>query len=191
MSNSDPLEPSFEVRPGGRPTGELGMEFERRGRQRSPSSPIIAKSVPLPLAAKYRITWRVGVLVLCLDRCRGKAATVPQLHVLTWALQDTANYEALKRYWTGNDDGTSLRAWNPELEETLRVARASGLIAQLPNGRQSLTAEGRRLADKIAAPESEILLQERELLLALGMISTAGMWRRLNASTPSERRNTR
>ena len=138
----------------------------------------------MPLAARYRISWRVGVLILCLDRCRGKAATVPQLHVLTWAVQDPANYETLMTYWSGHDDETSLRAWNPELEDTLRVTRAAGLIAQSSTGRQTLTESGKQLANRINALDSETLSREREILRSLGLISTAGMWKRLDASAP-------
>lgn len=188
MIGSNPgEEPGIEVREGERALDSLGTEYRDNHREHSPTSPVVAETVPIPLAARYRIGWRVGVLILCLDRCRGKAATVPQLHVLTWAAQDPDNYETLMRYWTGHEDGTSLRAWNPALEDTLRVTRAARLIVQSSTGRQALTKSGKQLANKINAPDSETLSREREILRSLGLISTAGMWRRLDASAPPAR----
>lgn len=163
------------------------MKYPGNPREHSPTSPVVAEAVPMPLAARYRISWRIGILILCLDRCRGKAATVPQLHVLTWAMQDPDNYNTLMAYWPGRQYETSLRTWNAELEDTLRIARAAGLVAQSSNGRQALTKFGKQLANRINVADSEIFSREREMLRSLGLISTAGMWRRLDASAPPGR----
>lgn len=153
-----------------------------QGEQRSlsPRSPLFAAIVPLPLAPRSRIAWRLGLLVLCLNQCRAYSATVEQLHILTWALQGADNYNELTRYWSGSVPGRKLRVWNAELDDTLRVAIAGDLVELTSSGRQKLTALGARLAKELSSKRSEAFEVERRQLSELGRISTTGMMRRLN-----------
>jgi len=173
-------EESIEVRPGGYPSRSVGAEFSQVDRLQSPGSPIVAQAVPLPLAARHRISWRIATLTLCLLQCRGNSATVMQLHILTWAIQSSANFDTLRRHWLGVLSGAVLRVWNSDLDDSIRVAVATGLVVQSVNGRQSLTATGLQLAQALADPDNENFLPEREQLRELGRISTAGMMRRLS-----------
>jgi hypothetical protein len=171
---------AIAVRPGGYPTGQVGAEFQQGNRRPPPQSPIIAEAVPLPLAARSRIRWRVAALALCLLQCRGQSATVSQLHILTWAVQNQSNFHTLSQHWIGRAPGTTLRVWNPELEDTLRIAVAAGVIEQSSNGRQKLTTEGISLAQQLSSSGEEVMSVEQELLKELGRISTAGMMKRLS-----------
>ncbi len=178
--------PPIEVRPGVSPTRSVGADFGQISRRPPPASPIVAEAVPLPLPARSRIAWRVATLALCLQQCRGQSATVMQLHILTWAIQSQSNFDALKRHWLGRASGETLRIWNPDLEDALRIASAAHLIDQKTNGRQSLTPEGLLLAQQLDASDGEAMLIEREFLSELGKISTAGMMRRLNGLAVGE-----
>lgn len=155
----------------------------RRVRHRPPSGPLTIASVPLPLPGRDRIAWRVAALLLCLNACRGQSATVEQLHVLSWAVRDPHNAEALLDAWEGHR-GTvrPLRAWDPSLDDTLRLTRASGLITQRTNGRQELSELGARVV--AAVRENAAMESERRLLASLGRVTESGMWERLGRRSP-------
>jgi hypothetical protein len=151
----------------------------RRIRHPAPSGPLTLASVPLPLPGRDRIAWRIAALLLCLNACRGRSATVEQLHVLTWAVRDRRNADVLLDVWEGNHGAVRpLRAWDPALDDTLRLARASGLISQRANGRQELSESGARVV--AAFRENDAAMEsERRLLASLGNVTESGMWERL------------
>lgn len=157
-----------------------------RVRRPPPSGPLTLASVPLPLPGRDRIAWRIAAVLLCLDACRGRSATVEQLHVLSWAVRDRHNADALLDAWEGHRGAVrSLRAWDPSLDDTLRLARASGLITQRPNGRQELSESGTRMVAAIR--DSNVTMDsERRLLASLGRLTESGMWERLGRR-PSRR----
>jgi len=149
-----------------------------RPRRATPLTPVASRRTPLPLAGRERTGWRLAALLLILRACRGRSATLEQLHVLMWYLRDDANATTLLAAWNGPDSAQrSLRAFDPLLDDTLSLARASGLVEQQQTGRQALSAPGGVLADAL---RSEGLMDvEQRLLVQLGSISESGMWRRL------------
>jgi hypothetical protein len=155
--------------------------FDRphRVRRSTPIDALELAAVPLPLPGRDRISWRVTAILLCLAACRGSSATVEQLHVLSWAVRDEHNADTLLAAWEQRPGVTRpLRAWDPGLDDTLKLARAGGLITQRSNGRQELSASGVRV---VAATRygSGVMDQERGLLASLGRVTTSGMWERL------------
>ena len=149
-----------------------------RAEHSTPLTPVASRRTPLPLAGRERTGWRLAALVLILRACRGRSATVEQLHVLMWYLRDDANAATLLAVWNGPASAQrSLRAFDPLLDDILSLARASGLVEQQQSGRQALSAAGGTLAD---AFRSEGLMEvEQRLLVQLGNISESGMWQRL------------
>src|SRR5229473_2899990 len=116
-----------------------------RVRRRYPTGPLALATIPLPLPGRDRIAWRITSVLLCLDACRARSATVEQLHVLSWAVRDQHNADALLAAWERRPGAARLlRAWDPGLDDTLKLARASGLITQRTNGRQQLSESGAR-----------------------------------------------
>lgn len=157
-----------------------------RARRRPPGGPLTVATVPLPLPGRDRVVWRVASLLLCLDACRGSSATVEQLHVLSWAVRDKHNADALLAVWEGRAGAIRpLRVWNPSLEDTLKLARASELITQRPNGRQALSDSGARVVAAVKATRAA-MASERRLLGRLGRLTESAMWERLGR-TPSRR----
>ena len=156
----------------------------RRVRRRAPSGPLTLARVPLPLPGRDRIAWRITALLLCLNACRGRSATVEQLHVLSWAVRDPHNADDLLDVWEGHPGAVRLlRAWDPALDDTLRLAQASGLITQRPNGRQELSESGARVV--VAVRENDAAMDsERRLLASLGRVTESGMWERLGRRPP-------
>ena len=154
----------------------------------TPLAPVASRRTPLPLVGRERTGWRLAALVLILRACRGKSASLEQLHVLMWYLRDEANAVTLLAIWDSPDSAQrSLRAFDPLLDDLLSLARAAGLVEQKPSGRQALSATGGRLADAI---RSEGLMEtEQRQLAQLGGISEARMWERLGR--PSDQRPSR
>jgi hypothetical protein len=168
--------------------GELGEAYTqehlaaRRGRRAtSPSAPVFAEAVPLPLPGSERAVWRLALLCLCLNACRGKSATIEQLHLLMWATRDDANWNQFRAAWSSERLSDPLRAWDPQLDELLRVARAAGLVSQSSTGRQKLSDSGRRLVHEMISMNEVPLREEIERLATLGTLSEAELWRRMGS----------
>jgi hypothetical protein len=162
--------------------GEQAPEkFDRPHRVRLPfpAGALQLDTVPLPLPGRDRITWRITAVLLSLAACRGRSATVEQLHVLSWAVRGERNADALLAAWEQRPGASrSLRAWDPGLDDTLKLARASGLITQLGNGRQKLSEPGERVVAAIQ-DNSGAMGRELQLLGRLGRLTESGMWERL------------
>ena len=167
--------------------GEQAPEtFDRPHRLRRlyPIGPLALATVPLPLPGRDRIAWRITSVLLCLDACRGRSATVEQLHVLSWAVRDQHNADALVASWERRAGAARLlRAWDPGLDDTLKLARASGLITQRTNGRQELSESGARVVAAVRA-SGAAMDSERRLLDSLGRLTESGMWERLGRRPP-------
>lgn len=144
----------------------------------TPLTPVASRPTPLPLAGRERTAWRLAALLLILRACRGRSATLEQLHVLMWYLRDAGNSAKLLEAWNRPEGALrSLRAFDPLLGDTLSLARASGLVEQQQRGRQVLSVGGGRVADVLRS--EHLMDMEQRLLVQLGPISEAGMWRRL------------
>lgn len=160
--------------------------FDRphRVRRPYPTGPLALATVPLPLPGRDRVAWRITSVLLCLAACRSRSATVEQLHVLSWAVRDQHNADALVASWERRAGSARLlRAWDPRLDDTLKLARASGLITQRTNGRQELSESGARV---VAAVRNNggAMDSERRLLASLGRLTESGMWDRLGRRPP-------
>jgi hypothetical protein len=157
------------------------LPFGARVRTPAPLTPVASRSTALPLPGRDRASWRIAAACLILRSCRGRSATIEQLHVLMWALRDEANAAIVRELWDDSRAPRALRAFDPLLDDTLALARTAGLIEQRPNGRQVLSEVGGRLADSIRATEG--LMEEEQRLLAHlgGNITESGMWQRLGS----------
>lgn len=149
-----------------------------RPERATPLTPVASRHTPLPLPGRERTGWRLAALVLILRACRGRSATLEQLHVLMWCLRDDANAATLLAVWNRPDGAPrSLRAFDPLLDDILCLARASGLVDQTQTGRQALSAAGGTLADTLRS--EGLMAVEQRLLVQLGNISESRMWQRL------------
>lgn len=171
------IQPELFAEPG----EQVPETFDRphRVRRPPPAGPLTLAAVPLPLPGRDRIAWRIASVLLCLDACRARSATVEQLHVLSWAIRDNHNTDVLLAAWEQRAGADRLlRAWDPSLDDTLRLARASGLITQRTNGRQELSEAGATVVAAVRA-NGAALDSERRLLDSLGRLTESGMWERL------------
>jgi hypothetical protein len=161
-------------------------------RQGFPPGALMLTQVPLPLPGRDRVAWRIMALLVCLSACRGRSATVEQLHVLSWAIRDQSNFRDLVAVWEQRAGAPRLlRAWDHSLNDTLRLARAAGVITQRSNGRQALSDLGMTLVESMRTDPGQPMTAERGLLVELGSLTESGMWNRLGkrTSTGKTRRN--
>jgi len=155
------------------------LPFGARVHTPAPLTPVASRPTAMPLAGRDRATWRLAAVCLILRSCRGRSATIEQLHVLMWALRDEANAAIVRELWDNSTASQALRAFDPLLDDTLALARAAGLIKQRPNGRQVLSAAGGSLADSIRDTEGLMEGEQRLLAHLGGNISETRMWERL------------
>ncbi|MFE6965660.1 hypothetical protein ACFVAJ_11115 [Agromyces sp. NPDC057679] len=144
----------------------------------APTSPVRLRRVPLPLEGAERFQWRLAAVLIALHACRGKSATVDQLHTLVWVINDPANADVVRLAWEGRKPSRRARGYVSGLMQTLRVAHAEGLVEQMANGRQKLSAAGIALVRKMRQEEISLGAGD-ELLTQLSPISSADMSRRL------------
>jgi hypothetical protein len=144
----------------------------------APNSPVRLRRVALPLDGSERFQWRLAAVLLALSACRGRSASVDQLHTLVWAINDPANAEILQRAWDGQTPPRRARGYVTTLLQTLRVAQTEGLVEQALSGRQKLTPRGVAFV-KSMREDGVSLGSGDELLLRLSPISSADMTRKL------------
>lgn len=133
----------------------------------------------LPLAGSQRTQWRQACLLFVLSRCRGKSATIEQLHTLMWVMRGEDRALSFMSAWNGDSAGTRvLRAWEPGLMVTINLSGAAGLTEFTSTGRVKLTAAGEIVL--LAIVEAEVNLGEPQRVLeSIPPITTSDMWRRL------------
>lgn len=143
---------------------------------------------PLPLSARDRATWRVASLILCVAACRGRSATVEQLHVLSWTLRDPRNEAELTAKWFNGGSTPPLRAWDPYLGDSLSLATAQGLLAKAASGRVALSDAGETVVRLIRNAKDGVLANEQQTLVRLGSITETSMWRQLGQVVTTKNR---
>jgi hypothetical protein len=140
------------------------------------------RSTPLP--SDLRPAWRIAVLLLLLDNCRGAQATLKQLHVLNWAIKDRGSQLAFLEFIHGEVlPSQVIVRYDPSLNRAIDFALAEGLVLQnmdeLGNAtaagshRLALSKAGRAIATEILS-QSDCMAVEKDFLAAIGHKITQG-----------------
>lgn len=134
------------------------------------------------LPASNRVVWRMSLLVLTLGKFRGQTASVRSLHLISWALRGGRTSNMLRSWLTGRaiPDLVTSRI-DPQLDMTLRLAAAEGLITMTTNGRAGLTDRGRELA-AVLDGDSEVLEAEKSLLRDIAPLNDSSLARRMGGA---------
>lgn len=128
MNSTNSLEELFEN------TGKK-ITFSRRG-----------ESIPGDL----RLSWRISMLCLILQRFRGNKSALEPLHSVWWAIRSQETREIFMRWFQGEKrpDEVIVR-FDPSLSITLDLALGQGIVAMSDSGAIVLTAAGDALANWI------------------------------------------
>lgn len=144
-----------------------------------PRSPVEASVVALPVPTPKRAAWRVTMVVLAIGSCRGKAASIEQLHCLMWAISSEKNREQFLSVWESDDPRKQpLRRLSPELGDTLAIARAERLLGEKGKARFTLLPKGVEYL-RLINSDDQLLVEEKKFLARLRPISATRMWERL------------
>jgi hypothetical protein len=121
---------------------------------------------PRPYPADLRADWRISAVVLAVDKSRGKRASVPQLHVLVWAMLDPEHGLHLARALHGESTRLPPIRFDPAVVRAVDLAVGLGVLVR-DGKRLKLAAGGVELLELIAS-EPEVMSQEKLILNDLG-----------------------
>jgi len=130
----------------------VGMTFTRR---------------PTSVPADIRPEWRLPLLLIMVNHCRGRIASREQLHVLNSAVLSPGSRRALFAALNGRLAArTPVVQFEPALDRALDRCTGLGLLQLTTSGRFELTGLGRSVVEALAA-RNDLFVGERQLLSAL------------------------
>lgn len=129
-----------------------GMTFTRR---------------PTSVPPDLRPEWRVPLLLLLVNHCRGQLVSREQLHVLNSAVLSEGSRRALLAALDGRMlPQIPMVQFEPALERAIDLCIGFGLLHGTPNGRLQLSDLGKLVVNAIEA-DDELFTLERSLLGSL------------------------
>ena len=127
-------------------------------------APFTYHARPRPIACELRPVWRLHVLVLILEKCRGGQANMEQLHVLNWAAWTRESRQDFLAFLSGKRTPSQIIVrYDPSLNRAVHFAFAEDLVTRRelqlslngerngssPPYRVLLTKKGRELLKQI------------------------------------------
>lgn len=103
---------------------------------------------PEVVPGDLRAPWRLALLVMLLDHCHGKSATMEQVHTMGWAMLDESSRSVMRAAISGDipPDAVLVR-YDPAWSRVMDFAVGLGLAEWVPNsGRIRLLERGRSAA---------------------------------------------
>jgi hypothetical protein len=118
---------------------------------------------PDPIPGDLRLSWRLSALLLVLNRCRGKTASLEQIHFLTSAMRSPAVADVVRRWFSGQKapDDPIIR-YDPAMSRTISLSVAADLT-QWKGQSIALTTVGSILIQEIENNDA-IMVKERQFL---------------------------
>jgi hypothetical protein len=130
----------------------VGMTFTRR---------------PTSVPPDIRPEWRVPLLLIMVDHCRGRVASREQLHVLNSAVLSSGSRSALIAALEGRLAARMpVVQFEPAPDRALDRCTGLGLLQLTTSGRFELTGLGRSVVEALA-DRNDLFVGERQLLSAL------------------------
>jgi len=126
---------------------------------------------PTPLPCDLRPIWRLAVLVLILNQCRQKRATIEQLHVMNWSIRRRKAQDQFLAYLQGRKSPNEVVVrYDPSLTRAVDFALAEGIVVRyekLDGGdeggsqyRLTLSKLGEKLAEELMADEENFVVEK-------------------------------
>lgn len=128
-------------------------------------TPFVFRRRPTAIPADLRPAWRIGLIVLLLERCcRGGRTSLARLHVLSWGFRSPEGRAQLLAVAEGRvlPDALIVR-FEPFLIQAVDFALAESLIQRDGGSRIKLTASGKTLAKELAT-HTETFATEKRLM---------------------------
>ena len=114
-----------------------------------------------------RITWRLSVLCLVLQRFRSNSSTLEHLHIMWWAIRSDETRNLFLRWLDGDKrpDEIIVR-FDPSLAVTVDLALGSGLASRTSAGSIALQPAGIALAGELWS-DTGVLVEEKAFISRL------------------------
>lgn len=139
---------------------------------------------PRALPCDMRPVWRLHVLVLILDQCRGGKASLEQLHVFNWAMRTDETRNLFLQFMRGNRSPSQIIVrYDPSLSRAIEFAFAERLVVRnvvqkelfepeaarksAPPYRVALSSTGRALVEAIKST-ADAFVTEKKFLEEIG-----------------------
>ena len=123
---------------------------------------------PAPVPADIRADWRAPLLMLIVNSCRGRKASLQQVQAIAEATIFAESREDFLRSFDGEADPAALLIrYDPAVTRAANLAVGLDLLAWQNRSRLGLTAKGQAMLDKILEDDGAFV-EEREFLSDLG-----------------------
>jgi len=124
--------------------------------------PFTFRRRPRSLPCSMRPGWRLHVLVLMLNQCRGGRASLEQLHVLNWAIRTEETRGLFLQFQQGaRTPNQVIVRYDPSLSRTIDFALAEKLVVRQEQQKEIFDEEERPKK----APPYRVILAERGIRL--------------------------
>ena len=124
---------------------------------------IIFNERPDSIPYKYRISYRVAVIVLAIKICSArKGCPLVKLHIINDALEKDGLVKEIKNLLSDNSDEMVIR-FDSSLNRALEYGIADGLIVQQGNRTYKLSEAGRKFVEGLLK-EQDLLREEKNKL---------------------------
>ena len=123
---------------------------------------------PAPVPADIRADWRVPLLMLIVDSCRGRRASLQQVQAIAEAAIFEESREDFLRSFEGEADPASLLIrYDPAVTRAANLAVGLDLLSWHNRSRLGLTAKGQAMLEAILE-DGGAFVEERAFLSDLG-----------------------
>jgi hypothetical protein len=134
------------------------------------------------LPAAQRVSWRLPLLVLVVGKFRKRTASLSSLHLIPWAMRSSATRHMLRTWMNGRSPADLISTrMEPNLDLTIRLAAAEGLVYITTSGRVSLTPRGTEFASLID-DHPDLMDLERELLSDIAPLNDTSIANRMGGA---------
>lgn len=149
--------------------------------QRALDTPTTMVNRAVIIPGDLRAAWRIAALLMLLDRCHGRSATLEQVHVIGSAMLNEGTQALFSAAIDGERDPDSVIVrYDPAWARAVDLAVGLGLAEWTTTGRVALTTAGRSAVARLWTQE-DLLSSEGNFLRGL-TISQAMIDRILEAS---------
>lgn len=123
---------------------------------------------PSAIPCVMRPAWRLHILSLILDQCRGGRASLEQLHVLNWAIRTDESRQLFLQFIKGSRAPNQIIVrYDPSLSRAIDFAFAEKLVSRHEKQATLLEDIQDKSEEKKKAPPYRVILSERGKALVL------------------------
>lgn len=126
---------------------------------------------PTPLPCDLRPIWRIAALVLILNQCRQKRATIEQLHVMNWSIRSRRAQDHFLAYMQGRKSPNEVVVrYDPSLTRAIDFALGEGIVERYEKPgsddeaksqyRLTLSSHGEKLANELISDDENFVVEK-------------------------------